>query len=114
MNNCLVIDEETYLSINDASRQSIGERALHKNKGNNSDKTWTKIVNKQLLKDKALCIRREELRKKYADKVLKGELRPPTRIERLTKTAQGHPDHPATQAAIRILKRMNNEQTSLF
>ena len=40
------MDEETYLSINGASRQDIGDSAFHKNKGN-SDKTWSKMIDAQ-------------------------------------------------------------------
>ena len=39
--NCPIMDEE-YLSISGASRQNIGDSAFHKNKGNNSEKTWSK------------------------------------------------------------------------
>lgn len=44
-----ILTEEQYLAINGASRQGIGEAALHKNKGNNSDKMWSKLVYIQLI-----------------------------------------------------------------
>ena len=47
VSNCAVMEEETFLSINGASRQDIGDSAFHKNKGNNSDKIWSKMVNAQ-------------------------------------------------------------------
>lgn len=47
VSNCPVMEEETYLSINGASRQDIGDSAFHKNKGNNSDKAWSKMINAQ-------------------------------------------------------------------
>jgi len=100
-----IMDEETYLAINGAGRQDIGEPALHKNKGNNSDKTWSKLVNAQAEKDRALIEKRQQLREEYAQKVALGELRPPTRTEKLIATANGHEDNPSVQAARRILEK---------
>lgn len=102
-----VITEEQYLAINGASRLGIGDSALHKNKGNNSDKTWKKLVDNQLRKDLELVERRDQLRKEYWAKVEAGELRPPTRIESLISTANGHPDNEATKAARILLERRN-------
>jgi hypothetical protein len=104
MNNN-VISEETYLSINGACRQDIGDAAFHKNKGNNSDKTWSKMVNAQAEKDRNLIERREELRKEYWEKVNTGELRPPNRLEKLISIANGHPDNESVIAARRILDK---------
>ncbi len=103
--NCPVIEEEIYLSINGASRQDIGDSAFHKNKGNNSNKTWSKMVNAQAEKDRKLIIKREELRKEYWQKVENGELRPPTRNEKLISTANGNPDNECVIAARRLLEK---------
>jgi hypothetical protein len=100
-----VMDEETYLSINGASRQDIGESALHKNRGGASDKAWKRIIDAQAQKDTKLLARRQKLREEYNEKVAKGEIRPPSRYEKLISTAQGHPDNEAVQAARRILER---------
>jgi hypothetical protein len=100
-----VMDEETYLSIKGASRQDIGDSAFHKNKGNNSDKTWSKMINAQSEKDRRLIAKREELRKEYWQKVENGELRPLTRNERLIATANGCPDNECTIAARKILSK---------
>lgn len=100
-----IIEEETYLSINGACRQDIGDAAFHKNKGNNSNKTWSKMVNAQAEKDRNLIKRREELRKEYWEKVNTGELRPPTRTEKLITIANGHPDNESVIAARRILDK---------
>ena len=105
VSNCHVIEEETYLSINGASGQDIGDSAFHKNKGNNSDKTWSKMVNAQAEKDRKLLIKREELRKEYWQKVENGELRPPTRNEKLISTAHGNPDNECVIAARRLLEK---------
>ena len=53
-----VIDEESYLATHGASRQDIGEAALHKNKGRHSDKTWQKIIAAQSEKDHKLLMKR--------------------------------------------------------
>lgn len=100
-----VMDEETYLSIKGASRQDIGDSAFHKNKGNNSDKTWSKMIDAQAEKDRKLINRREELREEYWQKVKNGELRQLTRNERLIATANGCPDNECVIAARRLLEK---------
>jgi len=99
------IDEEIYLSINGASRLNIGDSAFHKNKGNNSDKTWSKMIDAQAEKDRRLIAKREELRKEYWQKVENGELRELTRNERLIATANGCPDNECVIAARRLLEK---------
>lgn len=101
-----IITEEEYLTQNGAGRCDMGEAALHKNKNTISDKNWKKMVDRQAALDYKILIRREELRKEYAEKVAHGLLRPPTRLERLKQKAQGHPDLESTQAAKRILERI--------
>ena len=99
-----VMDEETYLSINGAP-SGFGDPALHKNRGGASDKAWTKIIDRQAAKDRDLMDKRERLRQEYNEKVAKGEIRPPSRYEKLISIAQGHPDLESTQAARRILDK---------
>ena len=100
-----VLTEEQYLSINGACRQSIGEAALHKNKGRNSDKTWRKMVDYQASKDRQLLAERERLRIEFAAKVEAGEMRQPSRVERLIATAQGMDELASVQAARAILEK---------
>ena len=100
-----VMDEETYLSINGASKLNIGDSAFHKNKGNNSDKTWSKMINAQSEKDRSLINKRAELREEYWQKVENGEFRPPTRNEKLISTANGNPDNECVIAARRLLEK---------
>ena len=98
------MDEETYLATNGASRQDIGEPALHRQpraKPNQIEKN----ANRQLEKDYELTGRRDDLRKEYADKVASGEIRPPTRTEKLIQSANGHEDNESTQAARRMLQK---------
>ena len=99
------MDVETYLSINGTSRQNIGDSAFHKNKGNNSDKTWSKMIDAQSEKDRRLITKREELREEFWKKVENGELRTPTRNEKLIATANGHIDNECTIAARRLLDK---------
>ena len=101
----IVMDEETYLSIKGASRQDIGDSAFHKNKGSHSNKTWSKMIDRQAEKDRRLIIRREELREEYWQKVENGEIREPTRNEKLIATANGNPDNECTIAARRLLNK---------
>jgi len=103
--NCPIMEEETYLSLNGASRQNIGDSAFHKNKGSHSDKTWSKMTDAQSEKDRKLIIRREELRTEFWQKVEKGELRTPTRNEKLIATAKGNPDNECVIAARRLLEK---------
>ena len=100
-----VMEEETYLSINGASRQDIGDSAFHKNKGSHSDKTWSKMIDAQAEKDRRLIINRDELRNEYWQKVENGELRPQTRIEKLISTANGRIENECTMAARRLLDK---------
>jgi len=103
-----VIDEETYLATHNASRQDYGEAALHKNIpfGNKRKR----LIAWQNAKDRDLSARRETLRKEYNDKVISGEIRPPTRMERLIATASGMDENPSTQAARRILSKMRKSE----
>lgn len=103
------MDVETYLSINGASRQNIGDSAFHKNKGSHSDKTWSKMTDAQSEKDRRLITKRAELREEYCRKVKNGELRTPTRNEKLIATANGNPDNECTIAARRLLEKKGVE-----
>ncbi|MFA5321200.1 MAG: hypothetical protein WC373_00890 [Smithella sp.] len=97
-----VIDEESYLARKGASKFGFGEPALSKNIPENIKK---ELVNRQLKKDIELTDKRELLRKEYSEKIKSGEIRPPTRMERLISTANGNPDNQAVQAARRILEK---------
>ena len=100
-----VLTEEDYLAINGASRQDFGDSALHKNKGNNSDKQWSKLVDAQAEKDRKLMEKRQELREEFQEKVENGELREPTRLERLVSTANAPYDTEARRAARAVLAK---------
>ena len=101
------LNEEEYLNHQGVGRNSIGEAALHKNRGKLSDKNWTKLVDTQSKRDKEILDKREALRKEYQEKLKTGDIQAPSRNDELIKTANGHPDHPATQAARRLLEKKN-------
>lgn len=105
----VIMTEEQYLDINGASRQGIGDCALHKNRRGYSDKAWSKVINRQADKDSKLIELRQQLREEYRAKVEKGLIRPPTRIEKLLAIAAGHPDLESSKAAKRILKKYGYE-----
>lgn len=103
--NIIVMDEETYLAVNGASKYSIGDSALHKNIPDGNIRK--RILKRQCDLDNKLIEERDRLRKEYWNKVELGEIRLPNRIERLIGVAQGHSDNEATQAARRILVKNN-------
>lgn len=105
-NDIPVFTEEGYLASKGASRQDIGDSAFHKNKGRHSDKTWKKMVDGQAQKDHELIIRRARLREEYNSLIEQGKIRAPSKRENLAETAAGHPDNEATQAAQRLLARL--------
>ncbi len=53
-----------------------------------------------------LQAKRETARAEYRAAVARGEVREPTRLENLRRTAQGNPDNASVQAARRILAKM--------
>jgi propanediol dehydratase small subunit/type III secretory pathway component EscR len=97
----IVMDEETYLAQHGASRQDIGESALHKNIP--QGKIRKQILKPELERNKKLLAKREELRKEYQAKIESGEIRKPTRTESLITTANRMPELESTQAARRLL-----------
>lgn len=98
------VSEEQYLASKGASRQGIGESALHKNIQEGRAKR--QMIDRQAQSDRELIDKRDALRKEYRAKVKSGEIRKPTRQERLERIAQGQPDNEATQAAQRLLGKM--------
>ena len=102
-----IVSEEEFLSRNGASRSGFGEPALHRLPGESpGNANRERNLNRQKLKDRELANLRETLRSTFEEKVSLGEIRLPTRIERLTSTASGHDDLESVQAARRILAKM--------
>ena len=103
-----IIGEEDYLSLNGASKASLGDAGLHKANTRISKKQWNRLIDAQSKRDEKLLERREELRKEYREKVNSGEIRPPTRLEKLKAMSSGHPDNESVRAARRILANHYN------
>lgn len=101
-----VIDFESFASERGLSRHNLGEHAIHKRRSSHSDAQWSKIVEAQLFRDRELSGARAALRDEYRRLVNAGKIRPPTIKEQCEDAATGHPDNPATQAAIECLRIM--------
>ena len=97
---------EQFATANGAHRGDMGDAGTHKRSRRQSDKQWQRMLRPVNEQADALLARRDALRTQYADAVERGDVRPPTRLERLQAAALGHPDLQATQAARRILARM--------
>lgn len=105
----VVCTEEQYLARHGVGRDRIGDAGLHKAHTRISRKQWDKKVQHQGEIDQQVISIRDKLREEYRQKEATGELRPPTRIERLQSIAAGHSDNEAVQAARRILASMKIE-----
>jgi len=100
-----ITDFESYASSRGASRFSSDVAAQRL--PNTSEGQRRRIAEQQLRVSQANASRRESLRKEYDLMVSRGEIRPPTRIEELQRTARGNPDNASVQAARRLLRKRN-------
>jgi hypothetical protein len=91
-----VISFEQFASSRGASRQDIGEAALHMSSHHKSQNT-------QARKDGQLIEKRDQLRLEFEKLVESGEVREPTRTEILIQRANGNQEILANQAARRLL-----------
>jgi len=105
-----VLSFEQYAAMKGCSRADLGEAGIHKAHTSISKKQWSRIVKNQSEKDKEWLVNRNRLRHEYEDEVTRGTIRPPRRMEKLRLTAAGHPDNASTQAAIRILKKLEQQE----
>jgi hypothetical protein len=80
----------------------MGDAALHRQPGS-TPKSRDAAARRQWAIDCKWQALRDRLRAEYAAEVAAGRIRPPTRRERLERTAAGHPDNPSTHAARRLL-----------
>ena len=85
--------EEEYLASQGYGRSGFGDVALAK--GNYRNRAGQEILRRQNQRDIEYSNRRASLRAEYNSKVRSGEIRQPSRIEQLMKTAQGNPDNEA-------------------
>ncbi len=104
--NVTVITEEDYLASKGCGMAALGEPALHRMPGQSAGHaSRERNLRNQAEKDRAWMVRREELRQEYREKLALGEIRMPTRIERLKQVAAGRPDNESVQAARRLLAK---------
>ena len=98
-----IMTEEEFLALSGYGRNALGDCALHKNipEGN----IRKKLLNHQLHEDHLILAKRVNLRIEYRKKVETGEIRPPTRLEKLERLSAGHIDNEVTRAARRLLKK---------
>ena len=99
-----IMSESEYLERAGAGLAALGDAALHRQPGS-TQKQRDARARRQALRDLDWQTLRARLRLEYAAAVADGRVRPPTRLERLRKTAAGHPDNPSVQAARRLLER---------
>lgn len=100
-----VMTEEDYLAKHGYGMASLGEFAMHKTRHDMPRRRRKEQMRLQRERDAKWQRKRDELRTEYRDKVKSGEIRPPTRVERLLEIAKGYPDRNDVQAARRILRK---------
>jgi hypothetical protein len=101
-----LMTEEQYLESKGVGMSALGEFGAHRYPRRPS-KSQERSVQKLLLQQQnEWQDMRDRLREEYRQKVQKGEIRPPSRVERLLQTARGMPENPSVQAARRILRGM--------
>lgn len=84
---------------------NFGDCGMHKTSDHVSGVAKARAIRREIDRGAALQQARAELRAEYDQLVEGGHIRPLTRQERLERNAQGHPDRPATQAAMRLLAK---------
>ena len=100
-----VMTEDSYILSKGVNTFPPGEPGLHR--------TPRRIPKSQQRENSKIIMQRQDawqkqidfLRTEYRQKVMDGEIRPPSRIERLLGRAKGHPDLGSVQAARRILQK---------
>lgn len=95
--------EEEYLASKGYGSSGFGDVALAK--GNYRNRTGKAILQRQNRKDVEYANKRTSLRAEYKSKLSSGEIRQPSRIEQLLKTARGNSDNEAVKAARRVLEK---------
>lgn len=97
--------EEDYLASKGYGLAALGDPAMHAYHRRPSKAQKKRLEEMLGMKLNKWQKNRDKLREEYREKVKNGEIRPPTRIERLMQRAKGHPDKSSTQAARRILRK---------
>ncbi len=98
-----VMSEETYLATHGAPFMEGADFGMHKNIQEGIAKQQNiKRISQNMADNNA---KREVLRQEYKAKVDSGEIRPPSRNERLIAAANGNPDNESVLAARRLLEK---------
>jgi len=100
------IDEEEYLAINGAGFNSMGDAHYHAHRCK-SERTWKSVLEIQRKQDVDVMVQRARLREEYREKVQRGEIVPPSLIDR----ANGPENLEATQAARRLCRKRGIDWT---
>jgi len=104
-----VATEEDYLAARGCGMSGLGEFSLHRyprRLSGSAQKAATRVLVQGMENWQS---RRDQLRNEYRERVAKGEVRQPTRMEKLTRIASGDPENSAVQAAKRILQNIQGQ-----
>lgn len=100
-----VMTEEEYLSSKGYGAMGYSEPGLHKSSARVSQNTRDKQAIQVMENAQEYDAKREELRQEYQEKLKSGEIRKPTNVEKLLRTAQGHEDNQSVQSARKLLEK---------
>lgn len=106
MSGAVVMTFEQYAARHNASLLQVGDAALHRSSEHESASSFARNRSAQAERDRVLLERRADLRRTYDDAVARGEIRPPTSLERWRHLAAGDETRESTQAARRILAKL--------
>jgi hypothetical protein len=102
-----ILTEEEFLSSKGYGMSSLGDPAMHKLPGLSSGSNPRNILERNYAKKLAMWEeKRQELREEYQRLVSENQIRQPSRVEKLKRTALGHSDNESVKAARRILEKM--------
>ena len=96
-----VMTEDEYLASKGYGNSFYSEPALHKGIQKTSLQQ-DRLLNIHIERSQKYSVERNAIKEEYQQLLDKGDIRQPTRVERIIKAANGHPDLDSTQAARRI------------
>jgi hypothetical protein len=103
-NKAKPVSRESFMAQQGAANMGHSEPALHRLPGV-KDNRKQQLIASQWDKSAEWQEKRDTTSAQYDEAIGRGEVREPTRIERLVTSAGGHPDNESTQAAIRLLSK---------
>jgi hypothetical protein len=108
-NKAKPVSRDSFMAQQGAASMGHSEPALHRLPGV-KDNRKQELIARQAEKATEWQSKRDTASTQYDEAVQRGEVREPTRIERLATAAGGHPDNESTQAAIRLLSKTIAEE----